>query len=122
MMLKLRESEMNTALQVKHQQITGNTYFKCAVTHAEIICDTDGICNLAAIPGKAVDNIKESHLLVQGNKFYETELCKNLEFASEIFDRAMNCLDINEDVANRHIRIAQTKKMIKALHELLERL
>lgn len=113
---------MNAALQAKHQQITGNTYFKCAVTHAEIVADTHGLCNLAAIPGTAVDGIEESHLLMQGNEFYETELSKNLEFAKSMFDLTMNCLDINEDVANRHIRIAQTKKMIKALHELLERL
>lgn len=113
---------MNAALQVEHQQITVNTYFKCAVTSAEIVADTNGICNLAAIPGAAVDGIEESHLLMQGNEFYETELSRNLEFAKTVFDLTMNCLDINEDVANRHIRIAQTKKMIKALQELLERL
>ena len=94
------------------------SYFDGAVTRAEIVCDTDGICNLAAIPGEAVDNIKESHLLEQGSEFYETELCKNLEFASAIFDLAMNCLDINEDVANRHIRIAQVEKLVVALNEL----
>ena len=121
-MLKLRESEMNTALQAKHQQITGNTYFKCAVTHAEIVADTNGICNLAAIPGAAVDGIEESHLLMQGNEFYETEFSKNLEFAKSMFDLTMNCLDINEDVANRHIRIAQVEKMIVALNELKRKL
>ena len=113
---------MNTALQIKPKQRLRDTYFDGAVTRAEIVADTHGICNLAAIPGAAVDGIEEYHLLTQGNEFYETELSKNLEFAKTVFDLTMNCLDINEDVANRHIRIAQTKKMIKALHELLERL
>ena len=110
---------MNTALMIKNNH---GSYFDGAVVRAEIVADTNGICNLAAIPGAAVDGIEESHLLMQGNEFYETELSKNLEFAKTVFDLTMNCLDINEDVANRHIRIAQTKKMIKALHELLERL
>ena len=105
---------MNTALKIKNH----GSYFDGAVTRSEIVCDTDGICNLAAIPGAAVEGIEESHLLEQGNEFYETELSKNLDFAKQLFDLTMNCLDINEDVANRHIRIAQVEKMIVALNEL----
>ena len=56
------------------------------------------------------------------DEFHETELRRNLEFAKKIFDLAMNCLDINEDVANRHIRIAQVEKMIQSLNELKARL
>lgn len=104
---------MNTALKPKQ-----DSYFDGAVTHAEIVADTNGICNLAAIPGAAIDGIEESHLLEQGSEFYETELSKNLDFAKKLFDLAMNCLDINEDVANRHIRIAQAEKMIFALNKL----
>jgi len=79
---------MNTALKIKPSQKPNDTYFKCAVTHAEIVADTHGLCNLAAIPGTAVDGIEESHLLMQGNEFYETELSKNLEFAKTVFDVA----------------------------------
>lgn len=109
---------MNTALQIKPSQKPNDTYFKSAVTRAEIVADTHGLCNLAAIPGAAVEGIEESHLLEQGNEFYETELSKNLEFAKTLFDLTMNCLDINEDVANRHIRIAQVDKMVVALNKL----
>lgn len=97
-------------------------YFKSAVTRAEIVADTNGICNLAAIPGAAIDGIEESHLLEQGDEFYETELSRNLEFAKKLFDLTMNAVDINEDVANRHIRINQVEKMIYGLNELKGRL
>ena len=110
---------MNTALMIKNNN---GSYFDGAVVRAEIVADTNGICNLAAIPGAAVDGIEESHLLMQGNEFYETELSRNLEFAKTVFDLTMNCLDINEDVANRHIRIAQIDKMKIGLDELRRKL
>lgn len=108
---------MNAALKPKQ-----DSYFDSAVTRAEIVCDIHGICNLAAIPGKAIEEIEESHLFEQGDEFYETELSRNLEFAKQMFDLTMNCLDINEDVANRHIRISQVEKMISSLNELKGRL
>lgn len=108
---------MNAALKPKQ-----DSYFDSAVTRAEIVCDIHGICNLAAIPGAAVEGVEESHLFQQGNEFYETELSRNLEFAKKLFDLTMNTLDINEDVANRHIRIAQVEKLIVSLNELKERL
>ena len=104
---------MNTALKPKT-----DSYFEHAVTRAEIVCDTHGICNLAAIPGAAVEGIEYSHLFQQGDEFYETELSRNLEFAKKLFDLTMNCLDINEDVANRHVRISQIEKMIVSLTDL----
>lgn len=108
---------MNTELKQKQ-----DSYFDSAVTRAEIVCDIHGICNMAAIMGKAIEGIEESHLLEQGSEFYETELSRNLEFAKQMFDLTMNCLDINEDVANRHIRISQVEKMISSLNELKGRL
>lgn len=104
---------MNTALKPKQ-----DSYFEHAVTRAEIVCDTHGICNMAAIPGKAIEEIEESHLFEQGDEFYETELSRNLEFAKKLFDLTMNAVDINEDVANRHIRISQIEKMIVSLTDL----
>ena len=108
---------MNAVVEIKQ-----NDYFKGAVTRAEIVADINGICNLAAIPGAAVEGVEESHLFQQGNEFYETELSRNLRFAKTLFDLTMNAVDINEDVANRHIRISQVEKMIVALNELKGRL
>ena len=108
---------MNAALKPKQ-----DSYFEHAVTRAEIVCDLHGICNLAAIPGAAVEAIGGSLLFEQGSEFHETELSRNLEFAKKLFDLTMNAVDINEDVANRHIRISQVEKMIISLNELKARL
>lgn len=104
---------MNAALKPKQ-----DSYFEHAVTRAEIVCDLHGICNLAAIPGAAVEAIEGSLLFEQGNGFHETELSRNLEFAKNLFDLTMNAVDINEDVANRHIRISQVRKMKAELEKL----
>ena len=105
-----------------NKQVIEKTYFKSAVVRAEIVAGENGICNLAGILGAAVEGVENAHLFVQGAKFYETELSKNLDFAKQLFDLTMNCLDINEDVANRHIRIAQVEKMVVALNELRRKL
>lgn len=108
---------MNTVLQDRK-----NTYFESAVTRAAIVADTQGICNLAAIPGAAISEIEESNQSMFGDDFCGSELSRNIEFAKNMFDLTMNCLDINEDVANRHIRIAQVDRMIVALNKLKEKL
>ena len=108
---------MKTALQVKN-----NTYFEKTVACASVVAEADGICNLAAIPGSAVERLEEFNEVISGDEFHKTELRRNLEFAKTVFDLTMNCLDINEDVANRHIRIAQVEKMIQSLNELKARL
>jgi len=108
---------MKTALQVKN-----NTYFEKTVACASVVAESDGICNLAAIPGQAVERLEEFNEVISGDEFHKTELRKNLEFAKTVFDLTMNCLDINEDVANRYIRIAQVEKMIVALNELKRKL
>ena len=104
---------MKTAFQVRN-----NTYFEKTVTCASVVAEADGICNLAAIPGSAVERLEEFNEVISGDEFHKTELRRNLEFAKKIFDLAMNCLDINEDVANRNIRIAQVDKMVVALNKL----
>ena len=108
---------MKTALQVKN-----NTYFEKTVACASVVAEADGICNLAAIPGAAVERLEEFNEVISGDEFHETELSRNLEFAKTVFDLTMNCLDINEDVANRNIRIAQIDKMKIGLDELRRKL
>ena len=108
---------MKTAFQVRN-----NTYFEKTVTCASVVAESDGICNLAAIPGEAVERLEEFNEVISGDEFHETELSRNLEFAKTVFDLTMNCLDINEDVANRHIRIAQIDKMKIGLDELRRKL
>lgn len=93
-----------------------------AVTSSDLLAEERGICNMAAVPSKVLEGIQEELVLLKGNEFHETELCRNLSFYQEICDLMMNGCDMDHDNANRHDRIAMIDQLIDSLRTMRRRM
>jgi len=87
-----------------------------------LLAEDKGICNMVEAAPAAVEALEMASIAISGDAHRETELSKNREFAIQILDKTMNCLDIDEENATKFARIEQAKKMRDSLNEYIAEL
>lgn len=111
----------NLNVQIK-QPLIYDFVWQQAVNKMYLLAEDKGICNMAAVPSKVIQDMQEELVLLKGNEFHETELCRNLSFYQEICDLMMNGCDMDHDNANRHDRIAMIDQLIDSLRTMRRRM
>jgi len=111
----------NLKVQIKKPLIY-DFVWQQAVNKMFLLAEDKGICNMVAAASRAVEAMEESSIAIHGDEYYETELSKNRVHAVTILDYAMNCCDLDEDIATRFYRIEKVKAMIESLNEYKARL
>jgi len=113
---------MNNLSVTPIKPVPMDVVWESAIATMHLVAKLRGICNMAAVPSKVIEDMREQLVLLKGNEFHETELYKNLSFCQEICDLMMNGCDLDHDNANKHDRIAMIDQLIESLRTMRRRM
>ena len=92
--------------------------FRGAVARMCVLAELRGICNMAAVPSRVIEDMHDDLVLLKGNEFYETEQCTNLTFCQQICDLMMNGCDLDHENATKSDRIQMIDKLVESLEKM----